>query len=157
MITLTRDEPDRAQLFADLAGTSDTAVIAEFVQWCETQGIAPVDDSRIDLFGRYATAARQSGWRILFRLVAEPRPLSPAFDIVDLVDGPAGPRRITMEATATYRLDVDPDGWDEIRAGRAYDDPSFTEDLADLVEACGYDTGSRRQITDVLAQRSNRP
>lgn len=108
MITITRDEPDRPHLFADLTGTSDTAVIAEFVQWCETQAIAPVDDPRIDVFGRYATAVREAGWRILFRLVAEPRPVSAAFDVAILAGAPASPRRVTVEATTTYRLDIDP-------------------------------------------------
>jgi hypothetical protein len=157
MITITRDEPDREQLYVDLAGTSDTAVIAEFVQWCEAQGIAPVDDPGTDLFGRYTSAVREAGWRILFRIVAEPRPLSPAVDVAVAAGAGAsfGARRVTVEAVTTYRLDIDPNWWDEIRAGRSYDDPSFTEELADVVEACGDGVGSRKHVTDVLVQRSN--
>jgi hypothetical protein len=155
MITLTRQEADREHLFSDLVGATDTEAIDAFIEWCEINAIPPVENPQIDMFGRYAAAARAAGWRILFRIVPEPRPLSAAAATAALATGSRlGTRHVTVEATSAYDLDVDADWWDEVRAGRAYDDPGFADDLAAIVEARGFQVEHRRKIIQCTTDRS---
>lgn len=78
VITVTRDDPKQAHLYRDFARSSDTAAITDFLDWCESLELVPVDVSirartirKInDAFDIYRQAAEVNGWRVLFRIVA---------------------------------------------------------------------------------------